>query len=104
MPPDTPVTLPDASIVASEVVLLLQVPPAVASANEIVAPVHTLVGPVMAASVGDVFTVLQEAAHVEHLVRLGAGFPGRLVDERQPLEAVGRAGRNSQRRRPSSIG
>ena len=47
----SPVTWPLLSILAMEVDALLQVPPEVALASVIVAPTHTLDGPVMAATV-----------------------------------------------------
>lgn len=47
-PASTPDTIPEmGSIVATEVLLLLQVPPVIVDANVIVAPVHTKVGPVI---------------------------------------------------------
>lgn len=52
----TPVTTPAELMVATPVLLLLHEPPAVASAKVTVAPVHTLVVPVMAAGV--VLTVI----------------------------------------------
>ena len=50
VPGDTPVTTPVVEpTVATDVVPLVQVPPVVASANVIVEPAHTDVGPVMLA-------------------------------------------------------
>ena len=52
-PADTPVTTPvDGPTVASEVLLLLQVPPDVASVRVIVEPGHTAATPPIAAGVG----------------------------------------------------
>ena len=57
-PTVTPVTTPEASIVATPVALLLHAPPLVASANVVVAEVQTVVVPVIDAGVdGTVFTV-----------------------------------------------
>ena len=53
MPGETPVTTPLDETVASEVFLLLQAPPAVASVNPIVAPGHTAELPLMAAIVAE---------------------------------------------------
>ena len=50
-PAVTPVTTPEASIVATPVALLLHVPPLVASASVVVADVHTVVVPVIDAGV-----------------------------------------------------
>ena len=55
MPTDTPVTTPEGDIVATVVVLLLQIPPPVEQLNAEVVAMHNPVAPVMAA--GDVFTV-----------------------------------------------
>lgn len=49
IPPAMPVTLPELSTVASAVLLLLQVPPVVASASVVVCPAHTVAVPVIAA-------------------------------------------------------
>lgn len=50
---ETPVTRPDVGFtVATEVLLLDQLPPGVLQANADVPPIHTLVFPVMAATVG----------------------------------------------------
>ena len=49
VPADTPITRPvDEPIVATGVMLLLQVPPVVASLSKVVAPTHTLAVPVIA--------------------------------------------------------
>jgi hypothetical protein len=52
-----PVTTPLAAIVATEGLLLDHVPPAVVLARVIVASTQTVVGPVMAFTVGFAFTV-----------------------------------------------
>ena len=52
-PDTTPVVLP---MVAVAVVVLIQVPPATASLNVMVAPTHTALGPVIAA--GMVYTAI----------------------------------------------
>ena len=56
LPAETPVTTPPVPIVAMAVLLLLQVPPAVASERVIVEPVQTPVDPVMAPTVGRALT------------------------------------------------
>ena len=55
VPALTPVTLPDPSVVAVPVLLLLQVPPPVTSLNDTVAPVHSAIAPCTGA--GFAFTV-----------------------------------------------
>lgn len=50
LPRAIPVTTPELLIVATEGLLLLQVPPDVASASVMVLPIHTLPGPVIAAT------------------------------------------------------
>lgn len=55
MPVAIPVTIPKPETVATAVLLLLHIPPAVASLRAIVAPAHTVVGPVIADGKG--FTV-----------------------------------------------
>ena len=61
VPPPIPERTPEVPIVATDILLLLQVPPAVASASVIVKPLHTTFGPVMGAGVGlTVMTVLAE--------------------------------------------
>ena len=68
MPADTPVTTPvDEPIVAVPVLLLLQVPPAVASAKVMVEPMFTVAVPVIAA--GEAFIVI-ESVFVQPLVNL----------------------------------
>jgi len=57
VPPETPVTTPPALIVATAGVALLHVPPAVASDNVVVKPMHTLVVPVITAGNGLTVTV-----------------------------------------------
>jgi len=51
-----PETIPDELTVATEVLLLLQVPPDVAEASDIVVPRQSVVGPLIAA--GEAFTVM----------------------------------------------
>ena len=60
-PVDTPVTTPPVPTVAIEGTVLLHTPPAVASDNVVVVPIHTLTGPdgVMAAGVGLTVTVVK---------------------------------------------
>ena len=60
-----PVTNPEALIVATPGVLLVQVPPAVASVKFIVLPTQTLVGPPIAAIVGDGLTVTDAVTGAE---------------------------------------
>lgn len=48
VPPDTPVTIPAVPTVALKLLLLLQVPPAVASVRAVVKPIQTLPAPVIA--------------------------------------------------------
>jgi len=56
-----PLTIPvDASMVASEVLLLLHVPPVVALARVMVVPVQTDVGPVMAGGAAVTVTTVAE--------------------------------------------
>ena len=57
VPADTPVTTPELFIVATAALLLLHVPPVVASLNVVEFPIQTLVVPVIAATVGKGFTV-----------------------------------------------
>ena len=52
VPAATPVTTPVVLIVATEVLLLLHVPPAVASVKLVVNPIHTDAVPVMVAGKG----------------------------------------------------
>lgn len=61
VPKDTLVTSPDAATtVATEVLLLLHVPPAVASLSCVVPPKHTLDAPVMGDSAFTVTVVVVE--------------------------------------------
>ena len=57
VPPATPLTIPDELTVALAVLLLLHVPPAVASLNVVVAPLHTDAVPVIVPAVGAALTV-----------------------------------------------
>jgi hypothetical protein len=58
VPGDAPPARPVELTVATVVLLLLQVPPGVMSLNKEVAPVHTLVMPVMPAVDGTTVTVV----------------------------------------------
>jgi hypothetical protein len=58
VPAETPVTMPPASTVATPVVPLLQVPPAVISLRLVVEPAHTSVVPVNAAGNGSTVTAI----------------------------------------------
>ena len=60
LPAATPVTTPVPEIVALEGLLLLHVPPEVASASVVVKPSHTLAVPVIAA--GNGLTVIGKVA------------------------------------------
>lgn len=58
VPADTPVTIPELMpIVAIVVAVLVQVPPPTASVSGVVAPIHTVIIPVMAAGTGLTVTV-----------------------------------------------
>ena len=57
VPAVTPVTLPDPSTVAFAVLLLLQVPPAVASLRLVTKPTHTAALPFIAVGIGLIVTV-----------------------------------------------
>jgi hypothetical protein len=57
VPAATPVTTPEADTVAREVLLEDHVPPEVASERAVVDPTHTVLVPVMPATVGRAFTV-----------------------------------------------
>jgi len=59
VPDATPMTTPDVPTVAIAALLLIQVPPLVASVKVIVAPEHTVVGPEMAATVGVAVRVIE---------------------------------------------
>ena len=58
VPADTPETIPVVPIVATPVLALVHVPPPVASASVVVAPVQTVRVPVMAAGVVLTVTIL----------------------------------------------
>ena len=58
VPADTGVTTPVLPMVAIPVALLLQAPPGVASVSVIVAPIHTPVGPQMAAAAPFTVTII----------------------------------------------
>jgi hypothetical protein len=57
LPPDKPVTTPEELIVPTVVLLLLHVPPGVASLRTVVRPWHTAALPVIGA-IGITFTVV----------------------------------------------
>jgi hypothetical protein len=65
LPADTPVTTPPLVTVATAVLLLVQLPPVVASARVVVEPVHTVDAPVMVATPGVAFTVIGWVTVVE---------------------------------------
>ena len=72
-PADTPVIVPDASMVAIAGLLLLQTPPAVASLKEMVLFAQSDVLPVIAATIGKAFTitvVFEESLHPFASVKL----------------------------------
>ena len=62
VPAVTPVTTPDVETDATAELLEDQVPPVVAEANCVVNPEHTFVAPVIAATVGNAFTVTTAVA------------------------------------------
>ena len=62
VPPAIPATWPEPSTVAFAVLLLLQVPPAVASVIDIVDAAHTVAIPAMAAGAGLIVTVALPAS------------------------------------------
>lgn len=65
VPVESPVTNPEFTV-ATDVLLLLQVPPKEVSVNDVVAPTHTeLAPPIAAGAVGTVFTVMVVVAAVE---------------------------------------
>ncbi len=70
VPADTPVRLPDGSMVAMAGLLLLHIPPAVASVKMILFPTHTEVFPVITATIGKVFTVMGWVTTVVQLLEL----------------------------------
>ena len=57
VPADTPVTMPEASIVAIVVSKLLHCPPAMTFASATVLFTHTCEGPVIAETAGNAFTI-----------------------------------------------
>ena len=57
VPDDTPVTLPDASTVATVVTVLLHAPPVAASLNPVVAPAQTVAVPVIVPADGNGLTL-----------------------------------------------
>ena len=67
-PADIPVTIPDASTVAIAVLLLLHTPPAVAFDKFVVDPAHNTVFPVIGATVGNEFTIIEVEAIVTQLL------------------------------------
>ncbi len=66
VPAPVPVTTPDVPTVATGVLLLLHVPPDVASESVMADPVQTFPGPDMAAMEGRAFTVTTAVAVAEH--------------------------------------
>ena len=58
VPADTPVTLPDASILAIDGLLLVQVPPVEDSVKVMLAPTQTPVGPPIVPGTGNGFTLI----------------------------------------------
>ena len=66
VPFDTPVTTPLEFTVAIPVALLVQTPPAVVLLNIVVDPTHTEVAPVVAATIGKAFTVINFVTVLEH--------------------------------------
>ena len=62
MPPPRPVTTPVLLTVASDGLPELQVPPVAVSARVMVAPTHTVVGPVMVPAVEELLMVMVYAA------------------------------------------
>jgi hypothetical protein len=66
VPAATPETMPEVPTVATEVLLLLHVPPEVASLSELVKPGHVVADPVIAAGAGlTVIVMTLEVAVVE---------------------------------------
>ncbi len=57
VPADTPVTTPEASMLATAMSLLLHTPPGVVELNVVVAFIQTVPVPVIAATTGKLFTV-----------------------------------------------
>ena len=66
VPKDKPITTPEAFIVATVVLLLLHEPLGVASANVVVLFSHTLVAPVIGATINAVFTSTSAVTDVTH--------------------------------------
>ena len=62
VPEVTPHTLPKPSTVATEVTLLLQLPPVVPSANPDPYPAHTIVVPLIGPTVGNELTITTRVA------------------------------------------
>ena len=58
VPAASPVTIPEASTPAMLVLLLLQLPPAVASVSDVVLFTQTFVVPLIGETAGNVFTVI----------------------------------------------
>ena len=78
VPPPTPVRMPVVPIVATNILLLPHVPPAVASASVTVVPLHNTFAPVMAAGVANtVMTVLavQPSGSAVTIVAVPANTP-----------------------------
>ena len=66
------VTSPVLSTVATEVLLLLHVPPAVALFKLVIVPIHKVVVPVIRLMAGNAFTVIGELKLFVQLFPLGA--------------------------------
>ena len=64
VPPETPKTTPEVPIVATPVLLLLQVPPVVASDSEVVAPTQMAGLPVITAGLGNMLIVTEFVVRV----------------------------------------
>ena len=79
VPADTPVTIPELMpIVAIVVAVLVQVPPPTASVSGVVAPIHTVIIPVMAAGTGltvTVSTAAQPDGNAEEMMAAPALLP-----------------------------
>lgn len=74
-PAETPVTFPEASIVARDVFELLHVPPAVASVSEMIDPTQTLVLPDIAAGKGFTVTVITDIQPVAVILYVIVAVP-----------------------------
>ena len=70
VPADIPLTKPDELIVATALLLVLHVPPAVASTNWVELPIQTSKVPVIDATVGKAFTVISAFTVESHPFRL----------------------------------